>query len=116
MSFSVYSSIVNLDTLNIHSKIPGTPETTEISLTANTVIEIVPVNASSKGRTVFINNRSNTNIHLIFDPTGDSISSAAFSVKPGDIISMTWGRTELQAIAESNANISVTIIEYIQDS
>jgi len=62
---------------------------------------------------VFVKNRSNTNVHLIFDPTGDSVSDAAFSVKPGDTISITWGRTELQAIAESSASISVTIIEYI---
>ncbi|AMW29274.1 hypothetical protein [Limnospira platensis] len=113
MSFSVYSSIVNLDTLNISSKIQGTPTTTAISLTANTITEVVPINATSNGRTVFVKNRSNTNVHLIFDPTGDSVSDAAFSVKPGDTISITWGRTELQAIAESSASISVTIIEYI---
>lgn len=113
MSFSVYSSVVNLDTLNIHSKIPGTPETTTISLTANTIADIVPINATSNGRTVFVKNQSNTNVHLIFDPTGDSIADAAFSVKPGDTISVTWGRTELQAIAESTASISVTVIEYI---
>ncbi|WAK74110.1 hypothetical protein AP9108_36815 [Arthrospira sp. PCC 9108] len=41
------------------------------------------------------------------------MSDAAFSVKPGDTISITWGRTKLQAIAESSASISVTIIEYI---
>ncbi|MFO7033285.1 hypothetical protein B9T07_26620 [Limnospira fusiformis CCALA 023] len=62
---------------------------------------------------MFVKNRSNTNVHLIFDPTGTDIPDAAFSVKPGDTISITWGRTELQAIAESTANISVTIIEYI---
>ncbi|MFO7143953.1 hypothetical protein B9T16_21320 [Arthrospira sp. PCC 8006] len=62
---------------------------------------------------MFVKNRSNTNVYLIFDPTGDSVSDAAFSVKPGDTISITWGRTELQAIAESSASISFTIIEYI---
>ncbi|BDT12098.1 hypothetical protein N39L_55480 [Limnospira platensis NIES-39] len=39
MSFSVYSSVLNLDTLNITAKIPGTPVTSTISLTANTVAE-----------------------------------------------------------------------------
>lgn len=110
MGFSVYSSIGNL---NVSKLIPGTPETTAISLIANTITEVVPINATSNGRTVFVKNRSNTNVHLIFDPTGDSVLDAAFSVKPGDTISITWGRTELQAIAESSASISVTIIEYI---
>lgn len=116
MSFSVYSSIVNLDTLNFHSKIPGTPVTTSISLVANTLTEIVTTNANSKGRTIFINNYGNTNVNLVFDPTVTDDPNIAFSIRPGDTICLSWGRTNLRVITESATNIIVTVIEYIQDS
>ncbi|CDM93222.1 hypothetical protein [Limnospira indica] len=113
MSFSVYSSALNLDTLNITAKIPGTPTTTSISLTANTIAELVAVKANTNGRNVFIKNRSTVPVHLILDPTGTTIADAAFSVKPGDTVMLTIGASKLQAIAESVANISVTVVEFV---
>jgi len=113
MSFSVYSSVLNLDTLNITAKIPGTPVTSTISLTANTVAEWVAENANTNWRNVFIKNPSNIPVHLILDPTGDSVSDAAFSVKPGDTVMLTIGGSDLQAIAESSANVSITLIEFV---
>ncbi|WP_434221979.1 hypothetical protein ACOKW7_26835 [Limnospira platensis CENA597] len=113
MSFSVYSSVLNLDTLNITAKIPGTPVTSTISLTANTVAELVAENANTNWRNVFIKNPSNIPLHLILDPTGDSVSDAAFSVKPGDTVMLTIGGSDLQAIAESSANVSITLIEFV---
>ncbi|CDM95464.1 hypothetical protein B9S53_17835 [Arthrospira sp. O9.13F] len=113
MSFSVYSSALNLDTLNITAKIPGTPVTTAISLTANTVAELVAVNANTNGRNVFIKNRSNVPVHLILEPTKNTVANAAFSVKPGDTVMLTIGASKLQAIAESVADISVTLVELV---
>ncbi|BAI89750.1 hypothetical protein NIES39_O03610 [Arthrospira platensis NIES-39] len=50
---------------------------------------------------------------MILDPTGDSVSDAAFSVKPGDTVMLTIGGSDLQAIAESSANVSITLIEFV---